>query len=154
MISLKTALTSYVQDSENPKTDIVVFARNVKMHDEAKCSCKLAVDRPSKSISYHSDHGKHFLLEYPLEYGTARPLDWVVVLFGACSPMVLRPDCRIQPDPWKLTREHQHMHVSDHAFQTSRQGFNSEVQSSFVLTRLLDSNGRGQVSDRLDTYIQ
>jgi hypothetical protein len=150
--SLWKALSSCSRAKETVKTSIAEFAYSVKMHDEARCPCSKAVDRPTKSTSYNSDHGKYFLLRYPLEFGVARPLDWVVVLFGARSSMVLRADCRVQPNPWNLPHESMHTRISDNAFRPSKQETEDKPLGTFVLTDVKDDDGRGNPLDILDTH--
>jgi hypothetical protein len=149
--SLSKVHTSYSQTKDPVKTNITDFAYRVKMHDEARCLCSDAVDRPTKSISYRSDHGGYFLLRYPLEYGLVRPLDWAVVLLGARSSVVLRPDCRVHPNPWKLANESQHHHVADGAFISPEDEPKDNLRGTFVLVVAQD-DVKGNPQDELNTY--
>ena len=69
---------------ERQKADITEIYSRVKVHDEGKCSC-----RPSDQAIAGPIACSGLLKGFNLE-----PLDWLILLFGASTPFVLRPDCR------------------------------------------------------------
>lgn len=152
--SLCESLSICLPTKEPVKTSIAEFAFRVKMHDELKCSCSNAIDRPTKSISYFNDHEKYFQLRHPPKHNTSRPLDWVVIPFGARSPMILQPDCRIEPNPWISSQDNDDIHSLNRLHETAKLEDGCEVRGrrTFILMDVKDNCRKGNPVDELNTH--
>lgn len=131
--NLGRAFASRVEGTSATKIHIGEFARKVNLHDEGQCGCPRGSGGDATATKSPED--MFDLGHRPFDTPT-RPLDWVIALFGARSPMMLRPDRQIQTEAWDVLHPHQHM--TDGFFSPSFH--QKRVGHTFVLVEPLDDN--------------